>query len=187
MVAWLLVDGLLLHGYTVPSASMEDTLLRGDALLVETVTYAWRDPQVGELVVFQSPAVEGQTLIKRCVAVAGERVEVRDKAVYVDGERLPDPRRSKYLDARILPASRSRRDNLAPSRVPESHLFVMGDNRDSSRDSRQWGVLSLDSVVGRPVTVYFSAAPADSAQGWWGRLSTLSSRLRWERLGAAIE
>ena len=135
---------LLIQGYRIPSRSMEDSLLVGDCLLVDKVTYGvripfttWRlpplrDPSPGDIVAFKYPADPARTLVKRCVAVAGQTVEVRNKVVYVDGERRPDPPFSKYLDARILPA-RNPRDNLRPQTIPAGFVFVMGDNRDNSR------------------------------------------------------
>lgn len=174
-----------LAGYTIPSRSMEDTLLYGDSVLV--AKWDTETPEPGDLVVFRSPEDPGRTFVKRCVAVAGQRVELRDKVVYVDGERLPDPRFSKYLDARILPAARGGRDNLPARLVPAGHLFVMGDNRDNSRDSRHWGFLSTDAIVGRPLFVYFSAAPAAAEAGFGERLSSLAERVRWSRLGSAVE
>jgi len=141
MVAAIVVSAVVrswfLQGYTIPSLSMEDTLLLGDCVLVEKTSAAL--PKPGDVVVFESPEDPDRTFIKRCVAVAGQRIEVRDKVLFVDGERLPDPRFSKYLDARILPETRGQRDNLSARTVPAGHVFVMGDNRDNSRDSRHWG------------------------------------------------
>jgi signal peptidase I len=176
------VRSWFLQGYTIPSRSMEDTLLLGDCVLVEKLSAA--PTQSGDVVVFVSPEDPERVFIKRCVAVAGQRIEVRDKVVFVDGERLPDPRFSKYLDARVLPATAGQRDNLPAQTVPPGQVFVMGDNRDNSRDSRHWGFLSLHAVVGRPVLVYFSAHPPDTDAGFMARLTSLPGRIRWDRIGA---
>jgi signal peptidase I len=180
VVASAVVRSWFLQGYTIPSRSMEDTLLLGDCVLVEKVSAA--PPQPGDVIVFESPEDPDRAFIKRCVAIAGQRVEVRDKVIYVDGERHPDPRFSKYLDARILPATRGDRDNLSARTVPAGHLFVMGDNRDNSRDSRHWGFLSTDAIIGRPLVIYFSAEPSSDSSG----LSSLFGRIRWERIGSGV-
>ena len=126
--------------------------------------------------------------VKRCLAVAGQVVEIRDKVVYVDGERQVDPPFSKYVDSRIFPAVRTARDNLAPRSVPTGSIFVVGDNRDNSRDSRHWGFLPLDLVVGRALFVYWSAAPLPtSAASVWQRIWDLGARIRWQRVGVWVE
>ena len=184
MVGSAVVRSWFLQGYTIPSRSMEDTLLLGDCVLVEKVSA--NPPQPGDVIVFESPEDPERAFIKRCIAVAGQRVEVRDKVIYVDGERHPDPRFSKYLDARILPPTHGERDNLSARIVPPGYLFVMGDNRDSSRDSRQWGFLSTEALIGRAVRIYFSAEPVLEDMGYIARLTSLPGRIRWQRLGAAV-
>ena len=179
---------LLIQGYRVPSRSMEDSLLVGDLLLVDKLSYGlripftnWRlpplrDPSPGDVVAFEYPADPTRILVKRCIAVAGQTIEVRNKVVYVDGERLPDPPFSKYVDARILPG-RDPRDNLSPRTIPAGSVFVMGDNRDNSRDSRHWGALSVDRLLGRGLLVYWSSEPD---------LGGESGRVRWSRLGYQV-
>ena len=196
-IGFLVVRAMFLGGYRVRTEAMEDTLLAGDRLLFERVTSGipiplagvrlapLGDPAPGDLLLFRVPDEPYRTYLQRCVAVAGQSIEVRDKAVFVDGERLPDPPRSKHLDARLLPAGGSRRDNLGPERVPPGHLFVMGDNRDRSRDSRQWGFLPVENVIGRPLAIWFSAEPGGGDRLLSG-LSSLPGRLRWGRLGAVV-
>ena len=197
-IGFLVVHTLFLGGHLVRTQGMEDTLLPGDHLLFERVTDgisiplvgarlpALGDPAAGDVLLFRVPDEPYRIYLQRCVAVAGQSIELRDKAVFVDGERLPDPRRSKHLDARILPARGSRRDNLGPERVPPDHLFVMGDNRDHSRDSRQWGFLPVENVIGRPLAIYFSAEPAGEPGRLLAGLASLSGRLRWGRLGGVV-
>jgi signal peptidase I len=202
----VLLGTFCLQPLYTPSTSMEDTLLLGEYLLVDKLSYGPRVPFTdlrlpvlarpgqGDVVVFESPPDPVRLFAKRCMATAGQTVEIRDKAVYVDGERLPDPPLSKYMDAAILPAGRNPRDNLGPQRVPENCLFVMGDNRDNSRDSRHWGVLPLERVVGKVLCVYWSCAPGDAGlpagpgpSGWLAEVRSLPERVRWQRLGTAAQ
>ncbi|MFH1572284.1 MAG: signal peptidase I [Gemmatimonadota bacterium] len=193
----------LLQEVDVPSRSMEDSLLAGDQLLVDKLTYGarlpwgWRlpgrrQPRVGDVVVFEYPDDAARPYVRRCAAVAAQTVEIRDKAVYVDGERLADPPFSKFLEARVLKAAESARDNLSARTVPAASIFVLGDNRDNSRDSRHFGAVPTDRVLGRAIYVYWSAEPlprgADQSWlGWTGqRLLTLVPRTRWSRLGRQL-
>jgi signal peptidase I len=121
----------------------------------------WRLPALravrpGDVIVFQPPPLahrEGaeDAYIKRCVALAGQSVEIRNKRLYVDGELILEPY-ALHRDARMDP----RRDNFGPWVVPAGHLFVLGDNRDFSDDSRFWGTLPMNLVHGRAIIRYFS-------------------------------
>ena len=197
---------LVVRGVRMPSRSMENTLLAGEHALVEKVTLgipipytsfrfpALRSPIVGDVILFRHPQDAERTYVKRCIAVSGQTVEMRDKAVYVDGDRLADPTHSKYVDARIVPAWRAGRDNLSSRLVPPGFLFVLGDNRDNSRDSRHWGFLPIENVIGRVVRVYWSSSlsppPSGRNPGGFGRLSnwilSLPERVRWSRIGAEV-
>ncbi len=192
----LLLRLTVIHPYRMPSRSMEDTLLAGDCLLVDKLVYGlrlpfaglrlpgWGQPVVGDIVVFQSPAAPQRTYAKRCIAIAGQVVEIRNKVVYVDERRLPDPPYSKYVDVRILPADKAPRDNYGPQSIPAGFIFVLGDNRDNSRDSRHWGLLSTDRVVGKGRWVYWSYEPLrrGTEAGLLERLVRLPGRIRWGRL-----
>ena len=195
-VVALAIRLFLLQPYQIPSRSMEDSLLMGDCLLIDKLSYGvrlpllgWRtpgltQPQPGDVVIFKSPEEENRTYIKRCVAGPGQVVEIRDKALYIDGLRVADPPFSKYIDARILSQPQSPRDNFGPQRVPEGSFFVLGDNRDNSRDSRHWGFLPVEQVVGRALCIYWSARP--TRQSVLARLVSLPQRMRWKRLGSGI-
>ena len=182
LVFLFIVKPFLLSGYKIPSGSMKDTLLVGDYLMVDKFTYGgkipltnirvpgFRKPKVGDIVVFWDPSGPMPTfwdklffwrkeknirLIKRCVAVGGQTVEVRDKQLYVDGKRVVEPY-IKHIDPIMLPGDVSPRDNFGPITVPKGAYFMMGDNRDNSKDSRFIGVVTFDRVIGTPRLIYFS-------------------------------
>ena len=139
----LLVKTFLIQAFFIPSLSMYPTLAEGDRVLVNKLSYKLHQVNRGDLVVFERP--EGQPeseikdLIKRVVALPGETIEARGGVVYIDGERLEEP----YLDPDV------RTDNLPETDVPAGHVFVMGDNRSGSSDSRVFGPIDEDTIVGR--------------------------------------
>ena len=197
----VLVKTFLLHAYRLPSRSMEDTLLAGDCLLVDKISFgvalpfvdlrlpALASPAAGDVLLFSYPLDPGKGYVKRCVAVAGQVVEIRDKALWVDGQRSPDPPYSKFLDARIYRGFENPRDNNGPLTVPEGYVFVMGDNRDNSRDSRHWGMLPLELILGRTLCVYWSCQPRSEIAGavgndsGFGAIASIIDRIRWKRMG----
>ena len=186
----LLLRFTVVYPFRMPSRSMEDTLWADDCLLVDKLVYAvWGQPSSGDVVVFQFPADPQRIYAKRCIASAGQVVEIRNKVVYVDGHRLPDPPYSKYVDVRILPVEKAPRDNYGPQSIPSGYIFVLGDNRDNSRDSRHWGLLSTDLIVGKGRCVYWSYEPLlrQAAEvGWFETLVRLPARVRWGRIGTWI-
>ncbi|MBT3342786.1 MAG: signal peptidase I [Gemmatimonadetes bacterium] len=148
----------VLEGYRISASSMEDSLLEGDVVLVERLSFGsdWfpdlSSPAPGDVVVFRRPE-DGGVMIKRCVAIAGQRVQIKNKILYVDSERALDPPRSKYLDAAIQPAEDGSRDHFGPAVVPPGHIFVLGDNRDASQDSRFFGPVAEPLLIGRAIAV----------------------------------
>ena len=206
----LFIRTFLLQAFKIPSGSMQDTLFIGDFLLADKITYGpmvpftnvrvpgLRDPAVGDVLIFEYPLNPDRDFIKRCVAVSGQTIEVRDKVLFVDGRRTADPPFSMYTDPRILPRNspNSERDNYGPRIVPEGHLFVMGDNRDNSEDSRYWGFLPVDAVKAKARVLYWSWAPDPEAPEFSGILSLPSvffynllhfpERVRWTRIGSIV-
>lgn len=147
-VAWLIAQGIMTYvvqRYEIPSTSMEDTLLVGDSVLVNKFVYRLHDPKPGDLVVFVSPEDPATQWIKRVVAVGGQTVDVSDGVVYVDGKRLSEP----YVNTRY--PSHYYAD--APVRVPERMIYLMGDNRANSQDSRYIGPQPLSRIVGRAFVI----------------------------------
>ena len=152
----------------------------------------FREPRQGDIVVFRFPLDKNLSYIKRCIATEGQTVEIRDKVVYVDGVPFENPPKSKftseityprgYVERAVVPRKMEmrNRDNYGPITVPPGHLFAMGDNRDNSADSRYWGFLPRDLVIGKALIIYFS---------WDKKLSPLrlNRKIRWNRIGNLIK
>jgi len=174
----------IVEAYHVPSGSMENTIMTGDTLLGNKFLYgillpvinlrlpALRQPRSGDVIIFRHP-VESGRLVKRVIAVAGQTVEIRNKQVFVDGEPFPFPETGQHSDPRLLPPEMSRRDNMAPVTVPEDRLWVMGDNREDSIDSRSWGFLDEDLILGKAMIVLYSFENVRHKPFW--------RRIRWNR------
>jgi signal peptidase I len=178
----LVIKTSIVEAYKIPSQSMEDTLLVGDFLLANKFVYGarlplvgWRlpavkEPQPGDVVIFIYP-VDGVTkYIKRCVAGSGDTVLIKDKVVYVNGKRFPNPEYSKFIDTarngdQIIqprhPGGVDSRDNFGPYVVPRNCYFMMGDNRDNSYDSRYWGAVHKDLILGEAILVHWSWDDSD--------------------------
>ncbi|NPD31255.1 signal peptidase I [Eggerthellaceae bacterium zg-1084] len=138
--------------YSIPSGSMEETIRVGDVLISEKVSYYFREPAPGDIVTFHDPMLSdsSRTLIKRVIATEGQVVDVRDGAVYVDGVRLDEP----YTEGR--PSEQLSGSAVTfPYTVPAGSLWVMGDNRTNSQDSRYFGAVSRASVTGRAAFVFW--------------------------------
>lgn len=160
-VAWLAIAfavGLLIKTfvatpYVVPTGSMRDTILEGDTLLGERVSLYFGDPEAGDIVTFDSP-LDGETLIKRLIAVGGQTVDLVDGVVYVDGEALDEP----YTEGKPTYSLSDLAGSAGityPYEVPEGHVWVMGDNRTDSKDSRYFGAVSVDDVTSRALFIYW--------------------------------
>lgn len=201
----------IVQAFRIPSGSMEDTLLVGDFLLANKFIYGiripftsirlpeLRAPAPGDVIIFQYPQDLSRDFIKRVIAGPGQTVKIKDKILYVDNKRTIDPPKSKYVDPFILnrKSSGGKRDNYGPEIVPEGHYFVMGDNRDSSDDSRYWGFLNRDLIRGKAFILYWSWAPDRNAPEYNNLTSLPGSmlynllhfpaRTRWGRIGNLVE
>ena len=180
VVLTLFLRAFVIQAFRIPSESMCDTLLVGDFLFVNKFEYGpkipfthirlpgLRQPRRGDIIVFQFPQDPSKDFIKRCIAVGGETLEIKDKHVYVNGVRLDEPY-AIHSDSTIRPAGFDYRDNFGPYTVPTGDLFMMGDNRDNSNDSRFWGSLPMDLVKGRAMFLYWSW---DGDRHWprWSRI-----------------
>ena len=145
--------------YEIPSGSMESTIKVGDMVFSEKVSYYFREPQRGDIVTFADPDTRypGRILIKRVIATEGQTVDVRDGLVYVDGVALVEPYTNGKPSYPISPLH-GWNAIVYPYTVPSGCVWVMGDNRTSSQDSRAFGAISVDTVTGRAAFVYWPIA-----------------------------
>jgi signal peptidase I len=195
ILAFLFIHGTIVQARVIPSPSMEQTLLIGDHLLVSRFGYdaqvpftnwhmsLWRDPQRQQIVVFRPPQ-GGQDYIKRIIGIPGDHVEIRDNVVWVNGRPLEEP----YLIELPVKEADWKYGSVV---VPPGHYFMMGDNRDNSEDSRYWGFVPRENIIGTPLIIYMSLDASDLA--WQpGHLKERflayagailrPSQVRWDRL-----
>ncbi len=142
----------VVQGYQIPTGSMEDTVMIGDTVFSEQVSYHFRAVEPGDVITFQDPEVDNRVLLKRVIAVAGQTVELKDGKVYVDGVALDEP----YTEGKPSNAFTNTIASIRyPYTVPEGTIWVMGDNRTNSLDSRYFGPISVSSVNGRAFVIYW--------------------------------
>ena len=172
------------QAFKIPSGSMIDNLLVGDHVVVNKFVYGpqgagtpsalfpVREVSRGDIVVFRYPSDPDVDYVKRVIGLPGDEVEIRDKVVYIDGERLDEPY-VIHRDPLVIPnkplLSMKVRDQFGPVLIPDGQYFMLGDNRDESRDSRYWGTVSRGLIKGRAFVVYWSysepPAPSDATLG----------------------
>ena len=176
----LVIRTFVVQAFKIPSGSMLPTLQIGDHILVNKFIYGprlevpltqlslgqlpgFREPRAGDVVVFIYPKERDKDFIKRIVAVAGQTVEARGNTLVIDGKQVEDPH-----------AHYEKRDHVdfGPYTVPAGHVFVMGDNRDESYDSRFWGPVPIQDIKGLAMVIYWS---------WGGE-----NFVRWDRLGRLV-
>lgn len=240
LILALMIKASVVEAYKIPSGSMEKTLLVGDFLLANKFVYGMRlpipytdirlpamaEPKPGDIVIFKFPGDIRQNYIKRCIAVAGQRVKIVDKQVYVDDKLIPLPQYGQYMDnGHYLPHSEAgrwltkpdgtqywqsegNRDNMPETVVPKGMMFMMGDNRDNSADSRYWGFLDRKLVLGKAMMIHWSwksydlgdpdvnfprppeisvSNPLSIFQSLAFNIFHLPERVRWNRIGHIIK
>jgi signal peptidase I len=195
----------VVQAFQIPSGSMEPTLLVGDFLLVNKLVYSVpvlpvekyilprRDIRRRDIVVFKYPLQLSQDFVKRVIGLEGEKVEIKDKQVYVNDQPIAESYKA-HSDTQVFTKNGfyryddTIRDNFGPVVVPPGHYFVMGDNRDNSYDSRYWSFLPVDNIKGKPWIIYFSyraERDADTKTGLADRMKKILSffpKARWRRI-----
>jgi len=159
-LAFLLINGTIGQARVIPSGSMENTLLIGDHLIMSRIGYdagvpftklhvpLWRNPKRQQVVIFKPPfAPDTPDYVKRVIGLPGDTLEIRDGSVWINGQRLVE----KYTVGASEPY-----DLKTPYKVPDNCYFVMGDNRGNSYDSRFWGCVPRNDIIGTPVMIYMS-------------------------------
>ena len=189
----LFIRTFAVQAFKIPSGSMKQTLLIGDHILVNKFIYGVKipfskttiipvkKPKQGDIVVFKFPQDPEKDFIKRVVGVAGDKLEIRNKQVWVNNIKA-DSDFAQFTDSFIVPGcppgikqdAPCRKDNFGPIKVPENKLFVMGDNRDQSYDSRFWGFVDLKAVNGKAFIIYWS----------W---DNDNFGIRWKRVGRILK
>ena len=186
----------------VPTASMEGTILVGDHLFMDKLLYGpeiplvhWRLPALktihrGDIIVFRYPKDPSETFLKRVAAMGGDRLEIRNGVLYVNSQPVLEPYAVHHAPVH------SPEESWGPTVVPEGKLFVMGDNRDNSSDSRDWGFVPVSNVIGEPLFVYWSYDAPTSRwldENMGHRISFYASiagnffsRTRWNRTGMLL-
>ena len=180
----------LVQAFVIPTGSMEDSLLVGDHLLVDKLAYApggrisshllpYLEVKRGDIIVFRYPVDIRQTFVKRAIGVPGDRIRVVNKKLFLNGSFPDEPyvvHKTEYLDSYRDNFPSEPNSHVAPAAmdmllnhvvngevvVPPGYVFAMGDNRDSSLDSRYWGFVPRENIIGKPVVIYWSYdAPTD--------------------------
>jgi signal peptidase I len=205
----LFIRTFVVQAFKIPTGSMEQNLLIGDHLLVNKMVYSpslggFEDKLLpkkpiarGHVVVFKYPDDPTRDFIKRVIGLPGETVELRNKIVYVDGQPLDEPY-VHFLEAPLSPSDPEygyrgdERFNWGPQTVPAGQLFVLGDNRDNSRDSRFFGFVPQEDLLARATVVYWSYEAsrgeyAHDASEWIKDTLMAFARTRWDRIGHGLE
>ena len=195
-LVFLLINGTIGQARVIPSGSMENTLLIGDHLIMSRVGYdagvpftnwhvpLWRNPRRQQVIIFKPPfAPDTPDYVKRVIGLPGDTIDIRDGSVWVNGQRLVE----NYTIGRTDPYDL----HPLPFKVPENKYFVMGDNRGNSYDSRFWGPVPRNDIIGTPVMIYMSLdvpqdawEPGQIRERFFAYANALvhPSLVRWRRL-----
>jgi signal peptidase I len=184
----LFIRTFIVQAFKIPSSSMEPTLLVGDHLLVnkfiygvkfpftDTKCFQYKRPKRGDVIVFIYPRDRSKDFIKRVIATEGEKVEVVRNKIYIGDKVIDDPW-GHYHEEGSWTKYLQPMEKFGPVVVPKDCLFVMGDNRDNSQDSRFWGFVNTNAVRGKALVIYFS---------WDHYARDLLGKIRWVRFGKLI-
>ena len=184
LILALFIRTFVIQAFKIPSGSMIPTLLIGDHILVSKFIYGIRNPLSGkvlipvktpsrkDIIVFKYPKNRDQDFIKRVVGISGDTIEIVDKKLFVNGSEVENDK-GVYLDKKVYSGKGQPRDNFGPVTVPSEALFVMGDNRDNSHDSRFWSFVDYKDIRGKAFVMYWS----------WNREEF---NVRWNRIGSLL-
>ncbi len=175
----MFIRTFIIQAFKIPSGSMLETLQIGDHILVNKFIYgikipftdgkvlvSIKDPKKGDIVVFKYPEDPSKDFIKRVIATGGDTVQIINKKLYVNDKPVNGQEYASHKSSQIYSAMVSPRDNLRKIKVPEDKLFVMGDNRDNSHDSRFWGFVDLKAVKGQAFIIYWSWNKSEFGVRW---------------------
>ena len=160
LVVLIFATSMVAQPFIIPTGSMESTLLVGDHLLVDKLAYApasaipllpYAEPAHGDIIVFRYPPDIRETYIKRVIGTPGDRIRMANKQVFRNGQPLTEPY-TQHIFPNYIPA----RDDFPELQVPPDNYFALGDNRDNSSDSRVWGFVPRENIIGKPLIVYWS-------------------------------
>jgi len=194
LIIALIIKSFVVEATTVPTGSMENTIMPGDFLFINKFIYGAeipfthkhlpgiKKPDRGDIIVFRYPNDPSVNFVKRCVALAGDTVEIINKQLFINGKPADMPKYAKYEHHRIYPRHIQPRDNFGPYIVPEKHYFAMGDNRDNSNDSRYWGPVPDSLLKGQAMIIYWSW---NKEIPFWKPIKKLSS-IRLPRIGKIV-
>lgn len=152
VVLALIIRTFILQPFWIPTGSMETTLMVQDHIIVNKIGYRFKEPQRGDIVVFKYPVDPSRDFVKRLIGMPGDKVEIKNSKLYINGSLVPE----NYLPAHVKDFG-----NYQSGIIPENHYFMMGDNRNNSDDSRNWGTLPRENIIGKAVLVYW---PLDRIQ-----------------------
>ncbi len=175
----MFIRTFIIQAFKIPSGSMLETLQIGDHILVNKFIYgikipftdgkvlvSIKDPKKGDIVVFKYPEDPSKDFIKRVIATGGDTVQIINKKLYVNDKPVNGQEYASHKSSQIYSAMVSPRDNLRKIKIPENKLFVMGDNRDNSHDSRFWGFVDLKAVKGQAFIIYWSWNKSEFGVRW---------------------
>ena len=158
---FLFIYLLILQPHKIKGASMEPNFPDAEYLLTDKVTYRFKEPQRGDVVVFKAPINQDEEFIKRIIGLPGESVSIKDNHVYINGKKLSE----SYLDEKLTTTPGAFSLEAREVVVPSGQYFVLGDNRPHSSDSRAWGFVTKDKITGRAWLTYWPPQKAGIIKG----------------------
>lgn len=169
----------VIQGFKIPSGAMNPTLRIGDYVLCNHIYYQKNNPTHGDIVIFEYPLDERVKFIKRIIGTPGDTIEIKNNEAYVNNQKLDEPY-ALYSNPKKTP--KNQKKNFGPIIVPKNEYFVMGDNRDNTRDSRYWGTVKRQKINGKAIIIYFSW---DQKIPAWNIFKRLFS-IRFSRIGDTL-